>query len=102
MATNELERSVPPSRYKKLEAELRLELLAAQEQLHQDRFPTLIVLGGFAGAGTSEASNVLRQWMNSRRIAVCAFEPPSAEERERRNTGATGSPCRRREQSAYT
>ncbi len=83
MATNELERSVPPSRYKKLEAELRPELLAAQERLHQARFPTLIVLGGFAGAGTSEASNVLRQWMNSRRIAVCAFEPPSAEERER-------------------
>ena len=83
MATNELERGVPNGRYKKLEAELRTELIAAQEQLQQARFPTLIVLGGFAGAGTSEASNALRQWMDSHGIAVCAFEPPSAEERER-------------------
>ena len=83
MATNEKERGVPNGRYKKLEAELRTELIAAQERLQQARFPTLVVLGGFAGAGTSEASNALRQWMDSRGIAVCAFEPPSAEERER-------------------
>ena len=83
MATNELERSVPNGRHKKLEAKLRTELLAAQERLQQAQFPTLIVVGGFAGAGTSEASNVLRQWMDSRRVAVCAFEPLSAEERER-------------------
>ncbi len=83
MATNEKERGVPNGRYKKLESELRTELIAAQERLQQARFPTLVVLGGFAGAGTSEASNALRQWMDARGIAVCAFEPPSAEERER-------------------
>lgn len=83
MATNELERGVPNGRYKKLEAELRTELIAAQEQLLQARFPTLIVLGGCAGAGTSSAGNALRQWTDSHGIAVCAFEPPSAEERER-------------------
>ena len=83
MATNGLKRGVPKSRYKKLEAELRTELLAAQEQLQQARFPTLVVLGGFAGAGTSAASNALRWWMDSHGVAVCAFEPPSAEERER-------------------
>ena len=83
MATNKLERGVPNGRCKKLEAELRTELIAAQERLQKARFPTIIVLGGFAGAGTSEASNVLRQWMDSHGIEVCAFEPPSAEERER-------------------
>ena len=83
MATNELKRGVPNGRCKKLEAELRTELIAAQERLQQVHFPTLIVLGGFAGAGTSEASNALRQWMDSHGIAVCAFESPSAEERER-------------------
>ena len=83
MTIKELERGVPNSQYKKLEAELRAELIAAQERLQQACFPTLIVLGGFTGAGTSAASNVLRQWMDSHRIAVCAFEPPSAEERER-------------------
>ena len=83
MTIKELERGVPSSQYKKLEAELRAELIAAQERLQQACFPTLIVLGGFTGAGTSAASNVLRQWMDSHRIAVCAFEPPSAEERER-------------------
>ena len=83
MATNESKRGVSNGRYKKLEAELRTELIAAQERLHQARFPTLIVLGGFVGTGTSAASNALRQWLDSRHIAVCAFEPPSAEERER-------------------
>lgn len=83
MATNELKRGVPNGRYKKLESELRTELIAAQEQLQQARFPTLIVLGGFAGAGASAANNALRQWMDSHGIAVCAFELPSAEERER-------------------
>ena len=83
MATNELERGVPNGRYKKLEAELCAELIAAQERLQQASFPTLIVLGGCAGAGTSETSNVFRWWMDSHRIAACAFEPPSAEERER-------------------
>ena len=83
MTIKELERGVPNSQYKKLEAELRAELIAAQERLQQACFPTLIVLGGFTGAGTSAASNVLRQWMDSHRIAVCAFEPPSSEERER-------------------
>ena len=83
MATNELDCGVPTRQYKKLEAELCMELIAAQERLQQAPFPTLIVLGGFVGAGTGEASNVLRQWLGSHRLAVCAFEPPSAEERER-------------------
>ena len=83
MATNEKERGVPNGRYKKLESELRTELIAAQEQLQQARFPTIIVLGGCAGAGAGEASNMLRQWMDSHGIAICAFESPSAEERER-------------------
>ncbi len=83
MATHEKKRGVPNGRYKKIESELRTELIAAQERLQQARFPTLILLGGFAGAGTSAASNALRQWMDSHGIAVCAFEPPSSEERER-------------------
>ena len=83
MATNEKERGVPNGRYKKLESELRTELIAAQERLQQARFPTIIVLGGCAGAGAGEASNMLRQWMDSHGIAICAFESPSAEERER-------------------
>ncbi len=83
MATNELDCGVPTGPYKKLEAELCMELIAAQDRLQQARFPTLIVLGGFVGAGTGAASNVLRQWLGSHRTAVCAFEPPSAEERER-------------------
>ena len=83
MSINELERGVPNRRYKKLESELRTKLLAAQERLHQAPFPTFIVLGGFAGAGKSETHNELRQWMDSRHLAAYAFEPPSAEERER-------------------
>ena len=83
MATNELAHGVSSSRYKKLEAELCAELIAAQERLQQAQFPTLIVLGGFAGAGLSATNNALRQWMDFHGIAVCAFEPPSAEERER-------------------
>ena len=83
MAIHEKERGVPNGRCKKLEAELRTELIAAQERLQEARFPTLIVLGGFAGAGAGEASNMLRQWMDSHGIAICAFESPSAEERER-------------------
>ncbi len=80
---NELKRGIPNGRCKRLEAQLCTELIAAQERLQQARFPTLIVLGGFAGAGTSAASNALRQWMDLRRVAACAFEPPSAEEHER-------------------
>ena len=83
MATNEKECGVPNGRYKKLESELRTELIAAQERLQQARFPTIIVLGGCVGAGAGEASNMLRQWMDSHGIAICAFESPSAEERER-------------------
>lgn len=78
MATNEKGRGV-----NKLEAALRTELIAAQERLQQARLSTLIVLGGSAGAGLSAASNALKQWMDARGIAVCAFEPPSAEERAR-------------------
>ncbi len=80
MATKELKRGVPNGRYKKLEAELCTELIAAQERLQKARFPTLIVLGG--SADTSAASNALRRWMDSHSVAVCAFEPLSVEERE--------------------
>ena len=81
--TAELERRVSRSQYKEQVPQLRIELLAVQEQLRQARFPTIVVFAGVVSAGKSETINALNEWMDPRGIITRAFDPPSEEERER-------------------
>ena len=96
MATHEKERGVPNGRYKKLESELRTELIAAQERLQQARFPTLIVLGGCAwrrcerGRAPRSGSGWTRTALRSAPLSRHPQKSASV-----RSTGATGSLCRK-------
>ncbi len=62
---------------------LREELLAAQLELRDAKFPVLIVIGGVDGAGKGETVNTLLAWMDPRYVETFALGPPTDEERER-------------------
>lgn len=79
-----LDHTVDKATYRKEEARLREQLLAAQNELaEQKRFPALIVVGGVEGAGKGETINRLLEWLDPRRVHVHGFGDPSPEEQER-------------------
>jgi polyphosphate:AMP phosphotransferase len=79
----ELGRKVSKETYKRRVPKLREDLLQAQQQLRDARFPVLVVFAGVDGAGKGETVNLLNEWMDPRWIVTRAFGEPSDEERER-------------------
>ncbi|MEO0606097.1 MAG: polyphosphate:AMP phosphotransferase, partial [Myxococcota bacterium] len=79
----ELGRKVDKQAYAEQSQSLRLELLALQQQLGRTRSPLLLVFAGVDGAGKSETTNRLKEWMDSRYIVVHAYGPENDVERER-------------------
>jgi polyphosphate:AMP phosphotransferase len=79
-----LEHTLDKATYRKEEAELREQLLAAQLELAGRKdFAVLVIVGGVEGAGKGESVNLLLEWLDPRRVHVHAFGEPSPEERER-------------------
>ena len=70
--------------YKRIEPQLRADLLDAQyELLKVGQFPVIILISGVRGAGKGETVNLLNEWMDPRHILTHAFDNPTDEERER-------------------
>ena len=70
--------------FKRIEPQLRADLLDAQYALSQSgRFPVVILISGVRGAGKGETVNLLNAWMDPRHIHTHAFDSPTDEERER-------------------
>jgi polyphosphate:AMP phosphotransferase len=79
-----LDHHVDKATFRREEARLREQLLAAQNELAAGkRFPTLVVVDGVEGAGKGETVNRLLEWLDPRRVQVHGFGPPSPEESER-------------------
>lgn len=70
--------------YKRIEPQLRADLLDAQYELSRlGRFPVVILISGVRGAGKGETVNLLNAWMDPRHIHTHAFDNPTDEERDR-------------------
>jgi polyphosphate:AMP phosphotransferase len=73
---------VTRSAFEAQEPALREALLDAQYDLAQaGRFPVIVLVEGFDGAGKGETLNLLNEWMDPRHIRTRAFGPPTREER---------------------
>lgn len=81
--TAELGRSVSKEEYRKVEPELRTELIMLQQQLRKADFPVLVLFAGVDGAGKGATVNLLNEWMDPRWMTTRAYGEPSDEERER-------------------
>src|SRR4030095_107531 len=79
----ELGRTVPKHTFKARIPSLRTELLEAQRQLTDARFPVIVVFAGGDGARKGETVNLLNEWMDPRWIVTRAYGEPSDEESER-------------------
>lgn len=80
----ELGHKLSKGEYRRVEPDLRADLLDAQYALAKDgRFPVIILISGVRGAGKGETVNLLNEWMDPRHIMASAFDSPSDEERER-------------------
>jgi len=80
----EIGHKIDKETYRREEPRLREALLDAQFDLHESRrFATLVVIGGFDGAGKGETVNLFNEWMDPRHILTQAFPEPSEDERER-------------------
>jgi len=80
----ELGHKLSKEAYKKIESQLRADLLDAQFALSRDAsFPVIILISGVRGAGKGETVNLLNEWMDPRYIHAHAFDNPSDEELER-------------------
>ena len=79
----ELGRTIAKEEYKARVPALRIELLEAQRQLTDARFPVIVVFAGVDGAGKGETVNLLNEWMDPRWIVTRAYGEPSDEESER-------------------
>ena len=70
--------------YRRIEPELRADLLDAQYQLLKDaRTPVIVLISGVRGAGKGETVNLLNEWMDPRHIHTRAFDNPTDEESAR-------------------
>jgi polyphosphate:AMP phosphotransferase len=70
--------------FKRVEPQLRGDLLDAQYELSKNgKFPVIILFSGVRGAGKGETVNLLNEWMDPRHIYTHAFDNPTDEERER-------------------
>ncbi|MBP6852636.1 MAG: polyphosphate:AMP phosphotransferase [Rhodoferax sp.] len=80
----EIGHKLPKGEYKRIEPQLRADLLDAQYELSRDgRFPVVVLISGVRGAGKGETVNLLNEWMDPRHIHTHAFDNPTDEERER-------------------
>lgn len=80
----EIGHTLPKGEYKRIEPQLRADLLDAQYELSQDgRFPVVILISGVRGAGKGETVNLLNEWMDPRHIHNHAFDNPTDEESAR-------------------
>ena len=80
----EIGHKLPKGEYKRIESQLRADLLDAQYELSRDgRFPIVILISGVRGAGKGETVNLLNEWMDPRHIHTHAFDNPTDEERDR-------------------
>ena len=80
----ELGHKLSKGEYKKVEPQLRADLLDAQYALSRNaKFPVIILISGVRGAGKGETVNLLNAWMDPRHIVASAFDNPTDEERER-------------------
>jgi AMP-polyphosphate phosphotransferase len=79
--TAELGHHLPKTEYRKIEPELRMQLLEAQYDLSQNgKFPVIMLISGVRGAGKGETVNLLHEWMDPRHIHTHAFDNPTDEE----------------------
>jgi polyphosphate:AMP phosphotransferase len=70
--------------FKRMEPQLRGDLLDAQYELSKNgKFPVIILFSGVRGAGKGETVNLLNEWMDPRHIHTHAFDTPTDEERNR-------------------
>ena len=69
--------------YKRQEPKLRTALLEAQRALAGSDFSLALLIGGVEGAGKTEFTNQLLEWLDARGVAVHAWGKPTDEERER-------------------
>jgi len=79
----EVGRKLPKSDYKAQVPQLRSELLAAQQELRNARFPVIVLFAGVDTAGKGETVNLLNEWMDPRWIVTRGYTDPSGDERER-------------------
>lgn len=62
---------------------LRERLLDVQQRLRTAQFPVLVLFAGVDGAGKSDTTNLLNEWLDPRWITTLAYSAPSEEEGER-------------------
>ncbi len=81
--TAELGQRVSREDFDRISSDLRIELLAAQQELRNADFPVVVVFAGVDGAGKGESVNLINEWMDPRWIVTRAYDRPSDEELER-------------------
>ena len=81
--TAELGRKISKEEFRKVEPELRTDLVLLQQELRSADFPVLVLFSGVDGAGKGETVNLLNEWMDPRWMDTCAYGKLSDEERER-------------------
>jgi polyphosphate:AMP phosphotransferase len=69
--------------YAELAPRLRVDLVNAQYDLRERRFPVLVTIMGDDGPGCEEVVDLLNEWMDARYLQTHVFEAPSTEEAER-------------------
>src|SRR4029078_12773233 len=62
---------------------LRAELLDAQQQLLNAKFPVIVLFAGVDAAGKSDTASLLNEWMDPHWIVTRGYTDPSSEELER-------------------
>jgi polyphosphate:AMP phosphotransferase len=81
--TAELGQTVSKQDYLERVPLLRERLLDAQQRLRTAPFPVLVLFAGVDGAGKSDTTNLLNEWLDPRWITTLAYSTPSEEEVER-------------------
>ncbi|RME35040.1 MAG: polyphosphate:AMP phosphotransferase [Gammaproteobacteria bacterium] len=79
----ELGHTISKKEYEEQVAQLRVDLLEAQQDLKDADFPVIILVSGVDGGGKGNAINLLNEWMDPRYIRTHAFGPRTEEERLR-------------------
>ena len=69
--------------FNRIAGPLRTELLALQDELRSEDFPVILLFAGVAGAGKTEALDLINEWLDPRWLVTRAYGPPSDEESER-------------------
>ncbi len=78
----ELGQKISKQDYEAALPDLRTRLLKAQALLETAGFPVIVLVNGADGAGKSETTNVLHEWLDARYLVSEAYSEPNEEERE--------------------